>query len=116
MTELKVKLDAIVKLRRPGANGNTTGSFRSHQGGLSRHVVTLRGDKFQLVFERLADHDHAEEQALNAYPCGVGTCTLDDSLTWRMERMQIIFTTEILEALAANGRATREAQDRDERD
>jgi hypothetical protein len=30
--------------------------------------------------------------------------------------MQIIFTTEILEALAANGRATREAQDRDERD
>ena len=74
MTELKVKLDAIAKLRRPGANGNTTGSFRSHQGELSRYVVTLhqeRGDKFQLVFERLAeDHDHAEEQALNAYPCG----------------------------------------------
>src|SRR5215471_1216879 len=63
MTELKVKLDAIAKLRRPGANGNTTGSFRYHQGGLSRYVVTLhqeRGDKFQLVFERLAeDHDHA---------------------------------------------------------
>src|SRR5262249_144221 len=111
MTELKVKLDAIAKLWRPGANGNTTGSFRSHQGGLSRYVVTLpeeRGDKFQLVFECLAeDHDHAEEQALNAYPCGEiihGGGTLDDSLTWGMDRTQIIFTTEILEALSANGR------------
>ena len=43
--------------------------------------------------------------------CGGGT--LDDNLTWGMDRF---FTTEILEALAANGRATREAQDRDERE
>lgn len=36
------------------------------------HTVTLhedKGDKFILIFECMAeDFDHAEEQALNAYP------------------------------------------------
>ena len=48
--------------------------FGLTKGGLSRYVVSLhedKGDKFQLVFECLAeDHDHAEEQAINAYPRG----------------------------------------------
>ena len=41
---------------------------------MTAFIVTLReykGDKFTIVFECWAeDHDHAEEQALNAYPNG----------------------------------------------
>src|SRR5262249_7056942 len=38
---------------------------------IRRHATRKKDDKFQLVFECLAeDHDHAEEQALNAYPRG----------------------------------------------
>ncbi len=40
---------------------------------LYSYRVTLaedKGDKFTIVFDCLAeDDDHAEEQALNAYPC-----------------------------------------------
>lgn len=39
---------------------------------LKRYIVTLhedRGDKFTMIFECMAeDTDHADEQAINAYP------------------------------------------------
>lgn len=35
------------------------------------HLHEERGDKFVIVFDcRAEDEDHAEEQALNAYPAG----------------------------------------------
>jgi hypothetical protein len=41
---------------------------------MKSYLVSLRedkGDKFQMFFQCWAeDEDHAEEQALNAYPCG----------------------------------------------
>lgn len=41
---------------------------------LTEYCVSLfeeKGDKFQIIFVCLAeDEDHAEEQALDAYPCG----------------------------------------------
>lgn len=41
---------------------------------LTEYCVSLfedKGDKFQIIFICSAeDEDHAEEQALNAYPCG----------------------------------------------
>lgn len=47
---------------------------RKYTEGLTQFRVTLheeKGDKFSIVFDCWADDiDHAEEQALNAYPCG----------------------------------------------
>ena len=41
---------------------------------MKSYLVSLKedkGDKFTMFFECLADdEDHAEEQALNVYPCG----------------------------------------------
>ena len=41
---------------------------------MKSYIVSLhedKGDKFQMFFECWAeDEDHAEEQTLNAYPCG----------------------------------------------
>jgi len=41
---------------------------------MKAYIVSLhedKGDKFQIFFQCWAeDEDHAEEQALNAYPCG----------------------------------------------
>ena len=41
---------------------------------MKAYLVSLhedKGDKFQIFFQCWAeDEDHAEEQALNAYPCG----------------------------------------------
>ena len=41
---------------------------------MKSYIVRLhedKGDKFQMFFECWAeDEDHAEEQTLNAYPCG----------------------------------------------
>jgi hypothetical protein len=49
---------------------------------LHLYVVSLReciGDDYLIVFECMAeDADHAEEQALNAYPDGEVTCVCLD--------------------------------------
>lgn len=41
---------------------------------MDNYLVTLKediGDKFTIFFNCMADDkDHAEEQAMNAYPCG----------------------------------------------